>query len=299
MIKLIISLLLLTSSIFAGDLEDLMDDIGHEASFGVGLGMHHSRNDYVGDHFIADGLDDFNAMNFYQLSLSAFLGSRDLQMRVLTFAHYSNGVQTSNGSVISNHFPFWELNGNIGIAVDIFDKIYIPAFSIMGSFNYYWFYGDARIDPGFYTSAYWNFHLNEGTDWGIEVFNNLIFDKMNSSAESYNKVGNGGDYGFRVYVNFIGKLVKDSELNGGNSSEYQPDYTTTDYEEETEDEPTEDSTDIEPTENITDTTSTEDETTTDETSIEQNENETENKSDIEASNDNSDMATEDEPTNSE
>jgi len=202
MYKVLIAIFFFTNISFADNLSDLLNDIGHEASIGFGFGTHHSLNDYVGDHFIN--------MNFWQASISAFIGSRDLQLRVLGYTHYSNGVQFKNGYVISKHFPFWELNGNIGIALNPFNHIYIPAFSIMGSFNYYDMYGDIRIDPGFYTSIYWNFEAKKGIDWGIEVYNNLIFDKMNSTIYTYGeeKTGNGGDFGARVYINFIGELVK-------------------------------------------------------------------------------------------
>ncbi len=199
--KFLILLLLLLNSISANDFDELLNDIGNEASIGVGFGYHKSKNDYI-EH-------SFKDMVFYQASINAFIGSRDLQLRFLGFGHYSKGAVIRNGFPVGGEFDFFELSGNIGFAADFFAKPYLPAFSLMGSMNYYVMDRENRFDPGFYTSAYWNFSATTNLDYGVEIYHNLVFDKINSEFDE----GNGGNYGIRVYANFIGTIIKNDENN--------------------------------------------------------------------------------------
>jgi len=207
MIKIIFITLLLmftSNTLLADEFSDLLDDIGNEVGGGVGVGFHSSRNDYI--------TDNFNNTYFYQISGSAFLGSRIMQLRALAFAHYSNGYDKVGSYIVSNDFDFWELNGNLGFAIQPFETIFLPGFSLMGSFNYYYMDGENRVDPGLYTSLVWNFPTSKGFDIGIEPYNNFVFDKLNSEEKDTfdNDIdyGNSGDIGIRVYINFIGEIAK-------------------------------------------------------------------------------------------
>lgn len=200
-IYLFIIVLLTCYFVSADDMGDLMNDIGNEISIGGGFGYHTSRNDYIADNFVN--------MNFYRISLNSYIGSRDIQLRFLAFGHYSDGVGSSGGYITSSSFTFFELNGALGFLVKPIDKIYIPAIAVQGSFNYYYMGGESRVDPGFYTSLVWNIPTSKGFDYGFELYNNFVFDKLNSDKE----YGNSGDYGFRVYIAFIGTIRKADEYN--------------------------------------------------------------------------------------